>query len=83
VVGLPRLDDNGGAGLCLRHRCGAQRQQGDGNSGECIAGHGDLLRMIPCGTGDFMVQMLRQAGVGELRSLVKLCFLQQEQQRFP
>ena len=29
-----------------------------------------------------MVQMLRQAGVGELRSLVKLCFLQQEQ-RFP
>src|SRR3989338_7393915 len=38
VVGLPRLDDNRGAGLCLRHRCGAQRQQGDGNSGECIAG---------------------------------------------
>ncbi len=30
-----------------------------------------------------MVQMLRQAGVGELRSLVKLCFLQQEQPRFP
>src|SRR3989338_1708900 len=46
VVGLPRLDDNSGAGLCLRHRCGAGTDQGDGNSGECIAGHGDLLRMI-------------------------------------
>lgn len=30
-----------------------------------------------------MVQTLRQAGVGELRSLVKLCFLQREQPRFP
>lgn len=30
-----------------------------------------------------MVQMLRQSGVGELRSLVKLCFLQREQPRFP
>ena len=29
--------------------------------------------VIPCGTGDFMVRTLRQAGVVPLRSFVKLC----------